>query len=209
MSTRRASLLGMLVGPAVFAALAAAGCRFVSPSVEEQHALAAQGAFSGGVPAWSTMSGIGRSDDGLIPQQYATRSTHDITDRTFSAARHQREETRARLEELADVDNEDALQDIQTRPDSPLARITASCPAQEGAVTEAITTTDRIARIKKYRLLTRSCPGSADLWYWLGRDYAAEGRTSEARQALEQAAYLDPAHAEAKQLLSELSSTKQ
>ena len=199
---RGARLVRLLLLLICGSTLLLSGCRFTSPSVEEQEVLAQKGAFAGGAPAWSSMSNIGRSKNELIPTEYGTRSINDSTDRTFSASRNERFEQRAKLDELMKEEDTGAIEDV--RDSSPIARITALCPSAEQPVTEAITTTDRDARIQKYRRLTRSCPNSADLWLWLGRDYKDAGRASEARQALEQAAYLDPNNAEVKQLLSEV-----
>ncbi len=199
-------LIRLLVLLVFSSALMTSGCRFSAPGVEEQEVLAQKGAFSGGAPAWSSLSSIGRSQEGLTPTQFGTRSIHDSTDRTFSSSDNLRRERRAKLDSMMETQDTNAIQDV--RAGSPLARITALCPSVEESVTEAITTTDRDSRIKKYRQLTRSCPDSADIWLWLGRDYKSAGRTSEARQALEQASYLDPANAEAKQLLSEIGDKK-
>ena len=88
-------------------------------------------------------------------------------------------------------------------PDSPLQRISKLCPSVESETTDALTTTDLRARIRKYESLTNRCPDSADLWLWLGKDYEKAELPVKAGRCFERVLVLDASNKEASDLAAE------
>jgi cytochrome c-type biogenesis protein CcmH/NrfG len=87
---------------------------------------------------------------------------------------------------------------------TPLHRIASQCPNIEREVTEALTTTERDARMQRYKELVGKCAGSSDLWLWLGRDQKEAGLLTDALSSLEEAVRLDPQNIEAQTLRNEV-----
>ncbi len=179
-------------------------CRFKTPTIAEQKYLMEKGAFPAGVPAWvATPTGGGRLggggvfSGGLIPQTF-TPSTIDqskgaIPSADLAGSNAGNFSTPHALRQAAAA--------AEQEPDSPLHRISKSCPSVESEVSATLTNLDTKQRIRSYESLTTRCPQSADIWLWLGKDYSKDGQLVKAGRAYERVLIIDASHKEAQELL--------
>jgi len=174
-------------------------CGLRVPSADEQAKLEEMGAFPGGSPQWIT-TGVqsNKGAGGLIPTSYKVpeNTTQESIETGFQEKRAAMTQTR---EDLTYGDTDEPM--MGDTEDSPLARINSVCPGMENDVNEAITTTVRAERIRKYEVLARRCPSSWDLWLWLGRDYLRDNKLAAAGRSYERVLVLNPNQAEADEQL--------
>lgn len=185
-----------------------AGCRFKSPTVEEQKYLLEKGAFPGGVPPWVTtptgggaLGGGGLFSGGLIPQTF-TGTTLSNSQTGVPAAGGAGSSANVFVAPRIVAP---PVKTVEHEPekDSPLERIATLCPSIESEVSSALITTELRARIRKYESLTTRCPDSWDLWLWLGKDYEKNGEPVKAGRSFERVLVLNNANKEASDLLAE------
>jgi hypothetical protein len=161
-------------------------CRFKVPTPEEQQELLARGTFPGAVPAWVSAEKGSRNQSlsAVVPSAFSApihtassfaRSTTESDPRDLKTEEQNRQVGKAPQPK---VDNSEA---------GALSRLMAQCPNVEEEAKEALVNTDPYTRMEQYRALSQRCPESADVWFWLGKDYLAEGRLLEARNCLENA----------------------
>lgn len=169
----------------------AGSCRFKSPNVTEQQELFARGSLPRGTLPW--MSAAVKNSlpaeaerDGLIVQHAKVPFAVSEADYTNLSSAHIEALQQARLEMLKPDTGSATANDL-----SPLARIEQVCPGLETEVSETLTTEDRDARVLRFESLTTRCSESADLWFWLGRDYSRQNRVSDALRALERSLAID------------------
>ncbi len=178
-------------------------CRFKAPTQSEGQAFAKAGAFPNGLPGWvqppEGSSAARREDAGIIPRSFGPSIQ---AKRSRSLAPQSRDDNREDVEErkrkVAEVrqqqleEQQKSSTSIENQADeSPLDRIERMCPGLESGVSDALRTENTTKRIRKYSKLTRRCPSSADIWFWLGKDYETAGRYQEAARAYERVLALD------------------
>ena len=210
-NSQRLRLLSLLALPTLVL-FGPAACRLKSPTLAEQRELASRGALNGlngkadwvaspiqrgqqigmdhsaGIPDY-TQGGSGAIDNlsSQILPQTNNAAVAAVADRELSETSSEQKNTTAEV----------------PREDSPLDRISRSCPGSDAEVTSALKTINRDQRMAKYMALTAKCPGSSDLWDWLGSDYLQAGKLDNAKEAFQKAVLLDSANQEAKGHLSE------
>ncbi len=182
-------------------------CRFTVPNTGDGQALLESGVFGERVPAWvnqTKQESIRGTDSGIIPSNYSVPSAIK-TSRTVAEtgvldterARREAEESEEKEETLAAVREEEVEAEI-----SPLDRIEQECPGLESAVSDALRTEARGARVRKYESLAVRCPGSSDLWFWLAKDYQEAGQLVQAARSFERVLLVAPENEAAKALLA-------
>lgn len=189
-------------------AMTTAGCSFKSPSMAEQQYLIQKGAFPGGVPEWVASPAPGGNfggsfAGGFIPQSFVRRnpgqSESEIANAQFASSAAGSSVLPRALVTPAETKTKTDSEESK----SPLHRIAAVCSSAEADVNDALLTTDLHQRIRKYESLTVRCPNSADLWLWLGKDYAKDGQPVKAGRCYERALIADASLKEAQDLLDE------
>ena len=189
-----------------FSVPALSSCRLKFPSTRESRELVAQGAFPGGAPRWiPAVRGerSARRASGFVPESYSSPRA-ESEKRGLSATRDlgfaddRQADTLARNAAAAEVDA------APSASLSPLERIAQVCAGLDSQVNAALTTTNMSERIEKYRSLVNRCPNSADLWFWLGRDYYRQNNLAQAGRCLEQALVLNSGNTEARNMLAEV-----
>ena len=191
--------------------LFSAACRMSVPTVEEQRVLIKKGSFPSGVPAWISPHAIKgtnaktASAAGFLPEKF---SAPEVVTRESELSFEERAAGTSGISVLrprrARVLEEDLIEDKEEEEKSPLWKITELCPSIERRLNDALTTTDLSSRAQKFSELSNQCPLSADLWFWLGKDYHQIGESALAGRALERALVLDSSHEEARKLLAEV-----
>ena len=206
-----------ILGLGVSAFALATGCRIRVPSVEEQQALVAQGAFPGGVPPWVVSGGgaaSGKRMSGVIPSNYLpSKSESKLSGFSAEGVDADQKESRTKdsagdLKTTQPTSSENTLiaKTQGKGVDSPIQRVQEVCPGTEAKVADAIITDEPSLRLKKFQDLTTQCRNSEDLWFWLAKEYLTEGRLQEAKSCLEQVLMLNRQHKEAYGLLNQLNS---
>jgi len=164
----------------------------------EQQEMTKRGVFSQGRPAW--VSGKIAPEQtrpqapGGFRKSIQSKLFGVVDDEGGSAAKDSREDSRQGSARL-----------------SPLDRIEESCPGMSDEAESALLTEDIAKRVIKYEKVVARCPGSIDLWTWLGRDYKSIGNKDKAQAAALRALTIDPRDEAAKALkssLDEMSSSK-
>ncbi len=178
-------------------------CRFTVPSSGDGQHLLERGVFGEKVPAWVNQSkseSMHGTDSGIVPSTYSVPSAIK-TSRSVAPTGIQRvEQEREELEANEESDSEELA--INSKEESPLDRIEKECPGLESAVSEALRTEARAQRIRKYESLTLRCPGSADLWFWLAKDYQDANQLVQAARSFERTLLIDPSNEAAQALQS-------
>lgn len=100
------------------------------------------------------------------------------------------------------AERSDAVTNAAKETDGPLQRLERLCPNLEKEAVQALQISDLGQRIKAYERLAVQCPTSPDLWLWLGKDYDRGERMEKAQKCYQKVLALEPANAEAKQLLA-------
>ena len=202
-----------LVSAAVVLLCSFCSCRFKSPTQSEGQAFAEAGGFPNGLPAWvqplegSDPARLGKA--GIISRSYGpsiqVERSRAQAPQARASYREELEEERRQVaavrERRAELESSDSSGVDNKADESPLDRIERSCPGLESAVSEALRIENTNARILEYSKLTRRCPSSSDLWFWLGKDYDSAGRHQEAARAFERVLALDKDNDVAKALL--------
>lgn len=179
---------------------AAPGCRFRSPSLSEEQELASRGALTGNSTDWVAAplargqmldsGGYNNFSGGIPDYRHGPAPLDKLSSGIVSEP--------AREVQAVKTAETPKVEEKSPSEESPLDRVERSCPGTETQVTDALKTTDRAARIKKYEALTRSCTTSSELWMWLGVDYERSEQIDEAKHAYEEAVLLSPRNDEAK-----------
>lgn len=192
--------LGLLF---IFCITLLSACRFTVPSSGDGQHLLERGVFGEKVPAWvnqtktETMHG---TDSGIVPSSYSVPSAIKTSRNVASTGIEQSKDTREEMEAAEDSTSD--ASSLAQNVDSPIDRIESECPGLESSVSDALRTESRSARIRKYESLTTRCPGSADLWFWLAKDYHESNQLVQAARSFERTLILDPQNEAAKALQS-------
>jgi prefoldin subunit 5 len=190
------------------AAFSSCTVRELSPA--EQKALASKPGFS--APGWFARgapvnNGVGGSmagtSDGLIPSQFGNPPVLEAR-----MAMNRPAEEQLRVIPSSELKKDSEAETLQQQS-TPIGRILSKCPSAESRLTEALTTEDRKTRITRYEALAVQCDNSADLWIWLGEDYRAEKKFSDAQAAFNRALSIDGSNERAKKDLEALTEDAQ
>ena len=200
--------IGFVVGYSIVASsfVLLAGCSLRVPTPAEQAKLADDGAFPGGTPAWVSAAVAGPSADaGSIPQHFKAPKATEAAQLSYENEGERIVAEKVTAKPAAPTTNNSEAE----AADSPLNRITRSCPSVEADVRQALITPELDQRTKMYAGLVKRCPSSADLWLWLGKDYLAADDLDNATRSFEKVLTYDHDNAEAKSLLSNIGKRQQ
>ncbi|OVE80199.1 hypothetical protein BVY02_01050 [bacterium J17] len=191
-----------------------AGCRFKSPTVQEQKELVNRGSFPRGVPPWIPPAAISgkpkRLSSGFISESFSGPG-NAVPARTGLSKESDSLQSDDDLEEERRTSASNTQEDVRIdlsgdtpKADDPLSRISGVCSGMETEVNDALLTVNVEQRIAKYKSLVNRCPASSDLWLWLGKEYKLQGRNVEAGRCFEKVLVIDNDNEEAESLLGEV-----